>query len=91
MNINKNFAVFLGVLLGFFTLSNFASGAKDRDACCVCGRKDSHGKKTSERYYTVNSTNTDFSSCFGPVNNANGVLCSAFYRALNKYKISKKI
>ena len=27
---------------------------------------------------------------FGPVDNPNGVLCNACYRALNKYKISKK-
>ncbi len=50
MNVNKNFAVFMGF---FFTLSNFTSGAKDKDICCVCGRKHSHGKKTSERLYAV--------------------------------------
>ena len=87
MNINKNF---VGFLLGFFTLSNFTSGAKDKDMCCVCGRKHSHGKKTSERFYAVNSTSAVFSSCFGPVDNPNGVLCSACYRALNKYKISAR-
>ena len=73
MNINKNFAVLVWFLLGFFTLSNFTSGAKDKDICCVCGRKHSLGEKTSERFYAVNSTSADFSSCFGPVVNPNGV------------------
>ncbi len=82
MNINKNFAVFAGFLLGVFTLSNFTSGAKDR--------KQKTDRKRRKEFYAVNSTSADFSSCFGPVDNPNGVLCSACYRALSKYKISKK-
>ena len=92
MNIKKKFAfsvvLFLVFLQLFFTLSIFAGKAKGKEPqCCICGRKHSHGKKTSERFYVVNSSSLDF----GQVDNPNSVLCNTCNRGLSKYKISRKM
>lgn len=82
------FVVFLQL---FFTLSIFTGKAKSKEPqYCICGRKHSHGKKTLERFYEVNSSSLDFSNCFGQVDNPNGMLCNTCNRALSRYKISRK-
>ena len=94
MNTQKTIVAFIAFLLFLVhvsVFSSFAGKVNSDKACCVCGRKHSHGKTTySERFYEVMPSSLDFSSCFGLLNNPNGVLCSGCYRVFNRYKISKK-
>ena len=92
MHIPKNIALFVVLLLEFFFLySCFAGKVNSKEVCSVCGRQKSKGKtKTTQRFYEVDSSSPEFLSCFGADVDTNGLpcLCSACYRALNKYKTS---
>ena len=95
MNLPKNTVLFVVLLLSlelFFICISFVRKANGKDECSVCGRKSSKGKaKTTERFYQVDSSSPEFSSCFGPVQSCQpGKVCSGCYRALNRYKTSGK-
>ena len=92
MNLPKNTLLLVVFLELFLICLSFIPKVNGKDECSVCGRKSSKGKaKITERFYEVNSSSPEFSSCFGSVESSEpGILCGGCYRALNRYKISGK-
>ena len=95
MNLQKNTVLFVTLLLSlelFVICLSFVGKVNGKDECSICGKKSSKGKaKNTERFYHVDSSSSELSSCFGPVHSCQpGILCSGCYRVLNRYKISGK-